>query len=161
MASVAIQDWGISVLDLTWMVHDDNLSSEEFSVCCWDVLSIRCDVTSLDISNSKTFNVETNIVSWDSFLDLLMMHFDGFALSSSSKRSESNSHCWLDDTSLDSTDWDSSNTGDLVNILKWESQWFKYWSLWWLDLIKSIHEAWSLIPRHVGGGFKHVVTNPS
>jgi hypothetical protein len=48
---------------------------------------------------------------------LLVMHFNRFTLSCSSERTECNTHSWLDDTSFDSTDWDSSDTRDLVNIL--------------------------------------------
>jgi len=77
------------------------------------------------------------------------MHFDGFAFSGCSEWTEGDSHGWLDDTSLDSTDWYCSDTRDLVNILKWESQWLEYWSLWWLDGIKSLHEVRTLVPRHV------------
>jgi len=51
MASMAIEDWGISVLDLTWMVHDDNLGKEVFSISGWLSLGIRSNITSLDISD--------------------------------------------------------------------------------------------------------------
>ena len=51
MACMAIKNWGISVGDLTWMVHDDNLSLEVLGILGWDVLGIRSDVTSLDILN--------------------------------------------------------------------------------------------------------------
>ena len=48
---MAIKNWGVTVHDLTWMVHDDNLGLEVFSIHGWDVLGIRSDVTSLDILN--------------------------------------------------------------------------------------------------------------
>ena len=48
---MAIENWSVTVHDLTWMVHDDNLGLEVFSVHGWDVLGIRSDVTSLDILN--------------------------------------------------------------------------------------------------------------
>ncbi len=90
-----------------------------------------------------------------------MMHLDGFAISGDSHRSESDVHVWLDDTGLDSTDWNSSDTRDLVDILTWESEWLEYWSLWWLDGIKSFEKIWSLVPWHVLGLSDHVITNPS
>ena len=83
---------------------------------------------SLDIRDGKTLNVETNIVSRNSLSDLLVMHFDGFAIGGGSDWTESDGHIWLDDTSFNSTDWDCSNTRDLVDILKWESQWRCSWS---------------------------------
>jgi len=78
-----------------------------------------------------------------------MMHLDGFDLSDGSDWSKAHIHSWLDDTSLDSADWHSSDTGDLVYILEWESEWLEDWSLWWLDGIKSLKEILSLIPWHV------------
>merc|ERR1712023_448678 len=143
------------------MVHNDNLSLEELSVHGWRVLGIRSDVSSLDISDGKTLDVETDIVSWNGLLDLLVMHLDGLAISGGSKRSEGDGHGWLDDTSLDSTDWDSSDTRDLVDILKWKSEWLEDWSLWWLDGIKSLEEVWTLVPWHVLGQIEHVITNPT
>merc|ERR1711907_617780 len=81
MASVAIEDRSVTVHDLTWMVHDDNLSLEVVSVLSWGVLGIRGDVTSLDIRDGKTLNVETNVVSRNGLSDGLVMHLDGFAIS--------------------------------------------------------------------------------
>merc|ERR1712093_563471 len=99
MASMAIKNWRISIHDLTWMVHNNNLSLEEFSIHSWDVLSVRSNISSLDIRNSKTFNVETNIISRNGFFNLLMMHLDRFNISGSSDWTKSNSHVWLHDTS--------------------------------------------------------------
>jgi len=146
---------------LTWMVHDDNLSLEVVSVLSWLSLGIGGDVTSLDIRAGKTLNVETNIVSRNSFGDLLVMHLDGFAIGGGTDWSEADGHVWLDDTGFDSTDWDCSDTRDLVDILEWESEWLEDWSLWWLEGIKGFKEIWSLVPWHVGGWLEHVVTNPT
>jgi len=62
---MAIKNWSVTVHDLTWMVHDDNLGLEVIGIHGWGVLVIRSDVTSLDILNGKSLNIETNIVSWD------------------------------------------------------------------------------------------------
>jgi len=161
MASMAIKNWRVTVHDLTWMVHDNNLSLEVVSVLGWLSLGIGGDETSLDIGGGKTLNVETNIVPRNSFGDLLMMHLDGFALGGSSDWTEGNGHIWLDDTGLDSTDWNCSNTRDLVDILEWESQWLQYRSLWWLKGIESLKEERSLVPFHVLGVLEHVISNPT
>jgi len=161
MASMAIEDWSVTVHDLTWMVHDDNLSLEELGVHSWLSLGVGSDVSSLDILNGEVLDVETNIVSWNSFSDRLVMHLDGFAISGGSHWSESDVHVWLDDTGLDSTDWNSSDTRDLVDILEWESEWLENWSLWWLNGIEGFKEERSFVPWHVIGRLEHVVTNPS
>ena len=161
VGGVAVKNWRVTVHDLTWMVHNDNLSLEELGIGSWVVLGIGGNETSLDILDGETLDVEANVVSWNGLSDLLVMHLDGLALGGGSEWTEGNLHGWLDDTSLDSADWDRSDTGDLVDILEWESEWLEDWSLWWLDGIKSLEEIWTLIPWHVGGVLEHVVTNPS
>lgn len=49
MSSVAIEDGGVSVLDLTGVVHDDDLRVERSNFFSWVVLGIRSDVSSSDI----------------------------------------------------------------------------------------------------------------
>jgi hypothetical protein len=161
MASMAIEDWRVTVHDLTWMVHDDNLSLEGVSVLGWLSLGVGGDETSLNIGGGESLNVETNIVSRNSLSDLLVMHLDGFAIGGGSNRSEGDGHVRLDDTGLDSTDWNCSDTRDLVDILEWESQWLEYWSLWWLKGIEGFEEERSLVPWHVVGRLEHVITNPT
>ena len=104
------------------MVHDNNLGLEVVSVLGWLSLGIGGDVTSLDIRDRETLNVETNVVSRNSLGDGLVMHLDGLAIGGGSDWAEGDGHVWLDDTSLNSSDWDCSNTGDLVDILERESQ---------------------------------------
>ena len=161
MAGVAIEDWSVTVHDLTWMVHDDNLGLEVVSILCWLSLGIGGDVSSLDISDGESLDVETDVVTWNSLGDLLVMHLDGLNIGGGSEWTEADGHVWLDDTGLDSTNWDSSNTRDLVDILEWESEWLNDWSLWWLDGIEGLKEILSLVPWHVIGRLEHVITDPS
>jgi len=49
MGSVAIKDWSISLLDLTWVVQYNNLSQEVGGVLSWIVLRIRSDISSSEI----------------------------------------------------------------------------------------------------------------
>jgi len=76
MGSVAIQNRAISVLDLTWVVHDDDLSKEVFNFFGWVALGVTADISSLDILDGKTFNVESDVVSGNSFRDRLVVHFN-------------------------------------------------------------------------------------
>ena len=52
-----------------------------------------------------------------------MVHLDGFDLSGHVGWSEGDDHTGLDLASLDTTDWDCSDTTDLVDILEWETEW--------------------------------------
>jgi len=67
MGSVAIQNWGISVLDLTGVVHDDNLSGESSTFSGGVVLRVRADHTSSNIFDGNVFNVESDVVTGGGF----------------------------------------------------------------------------------------------
>jgi len=64
------------------VVKDDNLSEEAFGSSGGVSLGIRGDVSSFDFFNGDIFNVESDVVSWDGFSELFVMHFDGFDLGS-------------------------------------------------------------------------------
>jgi len=40
MAGMAIKNWRVTIHDLTWMVHDDNLSLEPLGIGGWHILGI-------------------------------------------------------------------------------------------------------------------------
>ena len=50
-------------------------------------------------------------------------------------------HTWLDDTSLNTADWDCSDTTNFVNILEWETEWLVGWTLWWDDGVKGLEHS--------------------
>jgi len=63
VGGVAIEDGGISVSDLTGVVKDDDLSEEHGGVTGGVVLGVGSDVTTLDIGDGESLNVETNVVA--------------------------------------------------------------------------------------------------
>jgi len=64
MCGVAIKYWSITLLDLSWVIQDNNLSKEVSGILCWVILRVRSNISSSKILNSKILNVETNIISW-------------------------------------------------------------------------------------------------
>jgi len=76
MGGVTIQDGAVTVLDLTGMVEDDNLSIERDGFSGGIVLGITTDVTSSDILDGDTLDVETNVVTGNSFGHGFVMHFN-------------------------------------------------------------------------------------
>jgi hypothetical protein len=74
--SVAIEDGGVSVLDLAGVVKDDDLSEEVFSILGWVLLGVGGDETSSEILDGEILNVETNVVTGLSLSEGLVMHFD-------------------------------------------------------------------------------------
>ena len=158
MGSVAIEDGGISVLDLTGVVHDDDLRVERGNFFSWVVLGIRSDVSSADILDGDTLDVETNVVTWDGLGEGFVMHFDGLAFSLDLGRSELNEHTGLNDTSFDSADGYGSDTTNLVDVLEGKSEGLLSGSLGGFKSIEGFYEDGSLVPRSVGGLLEHVVT---
>jgi len=90
-----------------------------------------------------------------------VVHFDGLNISDDVDWGESDAHVWLKDSGFDSSDWDRSDSSDLVDILQRESQWLFCWSLGWVDGVQGLDEGWSLVPGEVGGFLQHVVSVPS
>lgn len=86
------------------------------------------------------------------------MHFNTLAFSGDFDGGEVDHHSWLQDTGFHSSDGDSSDSSNLVDILKWESQWLFGQSLGWLDLIKSFNQSGSIVPGEVGRLAVHVVS---
>jgi len=158
VGGVAIEDWGVASADLTWMVHDDDLGGEGVAFSSWVVLGVGCDVTSSDILDGEIFDVEADVVTWNSFWEGFVVHFNGLDFSGDGGWGELHNHVWLEDTGFDSADWHSSDTGDFVDVLEWKSEWLVKWSLWWDDGIEGFNEGWALVPLEVVGSFDEVVT---
>jgi len=76
VASVAIQDRAVTALDLSGVVQDDDLSLEVRDFSSWIILGIRANISSSDILDRDVFNVESDVVSWNSFLDGFVVHFN-------------------------------------------------------------------------------------
>ena len=161
MASMAIKDGSVTILDLTWMVEDDDLSDEHLGIRARVVLGVRSDVTSLDILDGQVLDVETNVVTGKGSLDLLVMHLDGLDLSGDVHGSEGDDHTGLDLTSLDTTDGDCSNTANLVDILEGKSEGLVDGSLGGTEVVEGGEEGGAVVPAHVVGSLDHVVTNPT
>lgn len=158
VSSVAIQNGGVTSLDLTGVIHDDNLGVEGGSFFGGVVLGIGSDITSSDILDGDTLNVETDVVTGDGFLELFVMHFDGLAFSDDLVGGELDGHTGLDDTSFDSTDGDGTDTTDLVDVLEGKSEGLVDGSFGGFKSIESFDEDGSLVPGAVGGSFQHIVT---
>merc|ERR1712166_1344129 len=61
VGGVAIEDGCVSVSDLTGVVKNDDLSKEHGGVACGVVLGVGSDVTTLNIGDGESFNIESNV----------------------------------------------------------------------------------------------------
>jgi hypothetical protein len=73
---MAIEDGGISVVDFSGVVHDDNLSDEADGFTGGVILGIRTNISSLEFFNGKILNIESYVVSWVGLSQRFMMHFN-------------------------------------------------------------------------------------
>lgn len=170
MGGVAVENWGVTGTDLSWVVEDDDLGVEGLGTLWWVVLGVTSNVTTTDLLDGDVLDVETNVVSWETLDELLVVHLNGLDFGGDTSWGEGDDHTGLDNTGLNTTDWHRANTSDLVDILEWETEWLVSWAGWWVDGINGLEEGLSgglsslglllptLVPWAVGGVVDHVVT---
>ena len=161
VGSMAIEDGGISVVDFSGVVHDDNLSDEADGFTGGVILGIRTNISSLEFFNGKILNIESYVVSWVGLSQRFMMHFNWLNFSGELGRGEDNDHTGFHDSGFNSSDGDCSDTTDLVDVLKGETEGLISVSLGGWDFIKCFEKSVSLVPAEVGGFLEHVISMPA
>ncbi|GBE60284.1 elongation factor 1-alpha, putative [Babesia ovata] len=159
VSSVAVNDRGVTGLDGTRVVQDDDLGGEGHGGLGGVVLGVRSDVTSADVRGGDVLHVETNVVTRAGNIDNFVVHFDGFALSSDRVGGEGEDHTGLELTSLHTTNGDGTDTTDLVHTLEGKTQGLVNGPLRGLHHVEGLDQGLALVPRHVGGALNHVVTH--
>lgn len=90
-----------------------------------------------------------------------MVHLDWFNLAFKISWSEYDIWSFLKNSSLHTPDSNCSMSLDFVNIINWNSQWFLDWSLWGLEQVNSLDQAWPIVPWHFLSFQDHVLSWPS
>jgi hypothetical protein len=67
MSSVTIQNGSISVLNLSGVVKNNNLSKESNSFSRGILFGVSSNISSFDFFNGNIFDIETDVIPWDSF----------------------------------------------------------------------------------------------
>lgn len=170
VGSVAVQNGSVTSTDLTGVVQDDDLGVEGSTAGGGVVLGVRGDVTTANLLDGDVLDVETNVVTGETLLELLVVHLNGLDLSGDVGGSEGDNHAGNDLTSLDTTDGNRANTGDLVDILEGQTEGLVGGTDGGLDGIDGLQKSLTgdltglalllpaLVPGAVGGRLKHVVT---
>lgn len=78
MRSMAIEDWGVTVMDFSWVTEDDDLSVESSSFLGGLIFIIGAYITSFELFDSNTSDIETDVVTGDGLVKFFMMHFYRF-----------------------------------------------------------------------------------
>jgi hypothetical protein len=160
VACVAVENWGISVLDVL-VVHHNHLGLECLGVCARVVLGIRRNVSAANILDRDVLHVESNVVTWASLWERLVVHLDGLDFSGDTSGSEGNHHTWLDDTSLDTANWHCADTANLVHVLEGKTEGKIVRALWLAHKVERLEQNGALVPRHLVRSVNHVIADPT
>ena len=170
VGGVAVKDRGVTSADLAGVVQDDDLGGEAISAGRGVVLGVTGDVATADILDGDVLDVEANVVTGDTLLELLVVHLDGLHFSGDVGRSEGDNHARAEDTRLEPADGHSTETGDLGDILEGKTERLGEGTDRGLDGVDGLEEGLArdltslglllptLVPGAVGGGLDHVVT---
>jgi len=161
VCSVAIQNWGVAGAYFTWVVRDDNLGLEVLAVLGRVLLGVTANVSTANFLDGNVLYVKANVVTWNGLFQSFVVHFHGFDLGLNHGWGEDNLHACFQGTGLDTSNGNSPDTADFVDILEWKAQWLVGWALWWDNLVQGVDQAVTLVPWHVFGFFQHVVSHPA
>jgi len=161
VGGVAIEDRGVSVRDLSRVVKDDDLGVEVSGRAGGVLGGVTSNESTTDFLDGQVLDVESNVVPWDGLHERLVVHFHGLDFGGKLSRGEGDDHAWLEDTGLDTADWNCSDSADLVHILERKTKRLVNRALRRVDQVEGFEEERSLVPRHVGGSVDHVVASPS
>lgn len=169
VGGVAVEDWSVTGTDLTRVVEDNDLGVEGVTTLWWVALGVTSNVSTANLLDGNVLDVETNVVTWQTLLELLVVHLHRLDFSGDTSRGEGDDHTGLDDSGLDTTDWHRANTTNLVDILKRKTERLVSWTSWLVNSIDGLKEGLAsglglglllpaLVPWAVGGVVDHVVT---
>merc|ERR1719452_122396 len=152
VSGVAIKDGTVAVGDLSGVVEDNDLGGEVGHTRGGLVLRVRRDVSSLDVLDGDVLDVEANVVSGNSVGERLVVHLHGLDLSGQHVGGEGDDHARLDDTGLNTTHRDCSNSSDFVDILEGQPEGLVGGPGGRDDRVKSLEEghaaSLALLPLH-------------
>jgi len=161
VSSVAIEDRGVSVVDLSRVVKNDDLSGEVSGFNWGVVLGVSSDVTTTNVLDGNVLDVESDVVTRNSLGESGVVHLDGLNFSGDVGGGEGDSHTSLDDTGFDSSYGYCADTSDLVDILEGNTERLVGGTLRGLDGVEGFEESWALVPCEVGRALQHVVSVPA
>ena len=159
--SVAIEDGRVTVGDLTRVVEDDDLGQKAFSFLSGVVLGVGTDEATTDVLDGEVLDVEADVVTGNSFRNTFVMHLDRLDFCGNTSGGEGDDLTGLHDTGFNTADGDGTDTTDLVDVLEGKAERLVEGADGGVEEVKSFEESGSLVPRHVGGLFEHVVTVPA
>jgi len=156
VGGVAVEDGGVSVGDGSGVFDDDDLGGEILANLGGVVLGVGTDVSSSEVLGVDSFDVESDVVSGSGLGKLFVVHFDGLDVSDDVGGDELDGHSDLEGSGFDSSDGDGSDSGNLVDVLKRQSEGLVVGSDGGVDGIDGLNHAVALVPGHFVGSLGEV-----
>ena len=160
LSGVDVEDRSVSDSDDGGVVQHDNLSGELLGNNR-GVVDGSGNVSPLDVVLCDTADVESDVVSGNCLGHLLVVHLNGLNLTGLVGRHEDDLVLGLEDTSLDTSDRNGSDTGDGVHILNGEPERLLGVLLGNGKVVESLNQGGTLVPGGVGGRGLDVVAHVS
>ena len=150
VSSMAIEDGCVTSTDLSGVVEDNDLSVEGGSLLGRVILGVGCDVSTTNVLDGDVLDVEADVVTGVTLLELLVVHLDGLDFSGNVGRGEVDDHAGLDDTSLNTTDGHCANTTNFVDILERKTEGLVGGADRGFDSVDSVEEGLALDDTGLG-----------
>lgn len=144
VGGVAIQHWCITVGNLARVVQDNDLGKEALAGLGGVVLRVTAHVATADILDGQGLDVEADVVTGQSLLELLVVHLNRLNFSGHVAGGKGDDHAGLEDTSLNTTDGHCANTANLVDVLKGQAKGLAGGTLGRVDGIQSLEQGLAL-----------------
>src|SRR3989344_4724059 len=141
LCGVHVEDRSVANAYDRWMVQDYQLCGK---LCCnsWRIVNMPKHVSPCDVLLSYSADVESYVVSRFGNLQLLVVHL--YCLHFSNNAFAFPSRYYYDlvvklhYSSFYSSNWNNSDSCDVVNVLDWQPQWKVCWLLRLLELVKLL-----------------------
>jgi hypothetical protein len=169
VGSVTVEDGGVSSTDLTGVIQDDDLSVEGITALGGVVLGVTANVASADFLDRDVLNVESDIVTGETFDEGFVVHFHRLDFGGDVGGSKGDDHAGFDDTGFNTADGYCADTADFVDVLEGQAEGLVGRSYGGFDRVDGLEEGKALggsslgllgpalEPRHVGGFLNHVL----
>jgi len=119
-----VEHRGVANGDSLGDVHELDLANEGFVVSDegWFAVGVSGHVATADVVSSEATDVESNVVARLCLVDHGVVHLNGLHFTALHRRVEHDVLADVEDTGFDLANWQSSDTGDLVDILNWQAE---------------------------------------
>ena len=118
MSGMTVDNWRISLVNSIRVINNNDLRGKGKSLFWSIIVSLTHNISSFYILNSKLY-IKSNIISRNSHIDELFVHFNRFNFWCETGRSKCNVHFWSQNTCFNSSNRNCTDSCNFIDILNW------------------------------------------